>query len=290
VGQRRFAAEAALVVAAFLFGVTFPLVQDALHDVRPFAFLALRFALAGACLAPFALLATRSRHHDLRAVLRIGVVSGALLFGGYAAQTVGLQYTTPSTSAFVTGLFVPLTPVVEAIWRRTWPQRRVVASVLLATLGLYLLTGADLAFGRGEALTLLGAVIFAAWLVYQGAHAPTMHPIRYATLQVVVLVGLALPATATEGLGELTPRAWVAIAFTGVACSGVALYLQIWAQRRVAPIRAALILLLEPVFAGCASFLDGERLGAVELAGAAVILGAIALSELRRRSPALAQR
>lgn len=285
--QRRFAAEGALVAAAFLFGTTFPLVQDALEDVTPFAYLVLRFAIAVAVLAPFAFVIVRAHAEDRRALVRVGVVAGVLLFGGYAAQTVGLQYTTPSTSAFLTGLFVIFTPFVAAVVARAWPPRRVVGSAFLAAFGLYLLTGADLALGRGELLTLVCALLFAVWIVYQGAYAARLHPIPFTTLQMATLVVIGLPAMAAQGIGELSGTAWFAIVFTGIACSAVALSLQLWGQRRIPAARAAIILLLEPVFAGLVSYLDGERLGAVEMTGALVILVAIALAELRPRRGAL---
>lgn len=287
-GQRRFAAEGALVAAAFLFGVTFPLVQDALEDVTPSAYLVLRFGVAVVVVAPFAVLIARRQGEDRRLLMRVGFVAGVLLFGGYAAQTVGLQYTTPSTSAFLTGLYVIFTPFVEALVVRTAPSRRVVGSALLATVGLYLLTGADLALGRGELLTILCALIFAIWIVYQGRYAARIHPIPFTTVQMVTLVVVGIPAMARQGIGELSPTAWFAIVFTGVACSAVALSLQLWGQRRIPPARAALILLLEPVFAGLISFVDGERLGAMGLIGAAVILGAIVLAELGPRKAPVA--
>ena len=283
--QRRFAAEGALVVAAFLFGTTFPLVYDALKDVTPFAYLVLRFTIAVIVLAPFAVLIMRRTGEDRRMLLRVGAIAGVLLFGGYATQTVGLQYTTPSTSAFLTGLYVMFTPLVEAVVVRAWPPRRVLGSTVLATFGLYLLTGADLTLGRGELLTLACALIFAVWIVYQGSYATRIHPIPFTTMQMVTLVVVGLPALARQGVGELSPTAWFAIVFTGIACSAVALSLQLWGQQRIPPTRAALILLLEPVFAGLVSFFDGERLGAVELLGAAVILAAIALAELGPREP-----
>ncbi len=287
-GQRRFAAEGALVAAAFLFGVTFPLVQDALEDVTPSAYLVLRFGVAVVVVAPFAVLIARRQGEDRRLLMRVGFIAGVLLFGGYAAQTVGLQYTTPSTSAFLTGLYVIFTPFVEALVVRTAPSRRVVGSALLATVGLYLLTGADLALGRGELLTILCALIFAIWIVYQGRYAARIHPIPFTTVQMVTLVVVGIPAMARQGIGELSPTAWFAIVFTGVACSAVALSLQLWGQRRIPPARAALILLLEPVFAGLISFVDGERLGAMGLIGAAVILGAIVLAELGPRKAPVA--
>ena len=287
---RRFAAEGALVVAAFLFGSTFPLVHNALKDVTPFAYLVLRFTIAVIVLAPFAILILRRTGDDRRMLLRVGAVAGVLLFGGYATQTVGLQYTSPSTSAFLTGLYVMFTPLVEAVVVRAWPPRRVLGSTVLATFGLYLLTGADLALGRGELLTIACALIFAVWIVYQGSYATRIHPIPFTTMQMLTLVVVGLPAMARQGVGDLSPTAWFAIVFTGIACSAVALSLQLWGQQRIPPTRAALILLLEPVFAGLVSFLDGERLGAVELIGAGVILAAIALAELGpRRDPAPAR-
>jgi len=277
---RRWAAEGALVSAAFLFGVTFPLVHDALRDVTPFAYLVFRFALAVLVLAPFAFFIARRQGDDRRMLVRVGLTAGVLLFGGYAAQTVGLQYTSPSTSAFVTGLYVMFTPLIEAAVRRTWPPARVLAAVVIATGGLYLLTGADLSMGKGEALTLVCAVLFAAWIVYQGAYATRVHPIPFTTMQMATVAVISVPAMARQGVGELSGTAWFAIVFTAIMCSAVALSLQLWGQRRIAPTRAALILLTEPVFAGIIGYLDGERLGAVELFGAAVILGAIVLAEL----------
>ena len=284
--QRRFAAEGALVVAAFLFGTTFPLVQDALEDVTPFGYLVLRFTIAVIVLAPFAVLIARRDGYERRALVRVGVVAGLLLFGGYATQTIGLQYTSPSTSAFITGLYVVFTPFVAALVERVLPSRRIVASAVVAMVGLYLLTGADVSFGRGEVYTLACALIFAVWIVYQGRHVIDIHPIPFTTMQMATLVVVGIPPAIRQGLGDLSPTAWFAIVFTGIACSAVALSLQLWGQRRIPAARAALILLLEPVFAGLISFIDGERLGAVELLGAAVILGAIVLAELGPRREA----
>ena len=284
--MRRFAAEGALVLAALAYGVTFPLVHDALADVEPFAYLVLRFSIAAVALAPFALLLARRDPGRRRTLLRAGLVAGVLLAGGYAAQTVGLQVVSPSTSAFITGLYVVLTPIVEAVVRRRLPGRPVLVGVGVATVGLYLLTGAQLALDAGELATLLGAALFAVWIVYQGEYAHRLHPIPFTTVQLVVIAVLCLPPTAAQGVGRLTGLALFAAAFTGVACSAVALSLQVWGQRRIPPSRTALILLLEPVFAGIAGYASGERLGAVRLAGAAVILAGIAVAELSgRREP-----
>jgi drug/metabolite transporter (DMT)-like permease len=275
----RFAAEAALVLAALLYGITFPLVHDALEDITPFAYLVGRFGIAVLFVAPAAWISSRGMQ-DRRLLWRVGIVAGLLLFGGYATQTVGLQYTSASTSAFVTGLYVVLTPVVEAVVYRRVPGRAVWVGIVLATLGLYLLTGADIHLGRGELLTLACAVLFAGHIVYIGAYVRRVPPAAFTALQLGMVAVLSVPAAAGQGIGTLTALAVFAVVFTGIACSAIALPLQLWGQRRIPPARAALILLAEPVFAGIAGFVNGERLDALQVAGAVIILVGIAVSEL----------
>ncbi len=225
--------------------------------------------------------AVRDRHRcvDTATIVgcsvRVGIVAGVLLFGGYATQTVGLQYTSPSTSAFITGLYVMFTPLIEAVVRRAWPPQRVlVVGIVVATIGLYLLTGADLGLGRGELLTLACAFLFAVWIVYQGGYAARLHPIPFTTMQMVTLVVRGAPGDGAPGRRPPdrrrrgSPSCSPASRARPSRCrssSGASA-----GSRRT---RAALILLMEPVFAAIAGYVDGERLGAVEVVGAVVILG-----------------
>jgi len=287
--NRRFAAEAALVGAALLYGITFPLVHDALDDITPFAYLLGRFGLATLLLAPFAVSALRTPGPDRRMLVRAGLTAGLILFGGYATQTIGLQYTSPSTSAFITGLYVIITPVIESVISRRLPRPPVVAGIVIATVGLYLLTGADISLGRGEVFTLACAVLFAFHIVYIGAYANLLRPSQFTALQIGAVAFLSIAPAAEQGVGTLSALAVFAVVFTGIACSALALPLQLWGQRRIPPTRAALILLAEPVFAGIAGYVDGERLGAGRLVGGVAILVGIAVSEFwpsRRVPPA----
>jgi drug/metabolite transporter (DMT)-like permease len=285
--RRRFAAEAALLGAALLYGVTFPLVHDALDDITPFAYLVGRFGIATLLLLPVTLPALRTRGPDRRMLLRAGLTAGVILFGGYATQTVGLQYTSPSTSAFLTGLYVIITPVIESAISRRLPRPPVVIGIAIATIGLYLLTGADVHLGRGELLTLACAVLFALHIVYISAYTNLLRPLQFGTLQIGAVAVLSVAPAAQQGVGSLSALAVFAVVFTAVACSAVALPLQLWGQRRIPATRAALVLLAEPVFAAIASYIDGERLGVDRLVGAAAILAGIAVSEFwpRRSVP-----
>ncbi len=284
--KKRYVAEAALVGAALLYGVTFPLVHDALDDITPFAYLVGRFGIAVLLLAPTTIPALRTRGPDRRLLLRAGLTAGVILFGGYATQTIGLQYTSPSTSAFLTGLYVIITPVIESAISRRLPRPPVIVGIVVATVGLYLLTGADVHLGRGEVLTLVCAVLFAWHIVYIGAYTNLLGPLQFGTLQLSAVALLSIAPAAEQGVGSLSTLAVFAVVFTGIMCSAVALPLQLWGQQRIPASRAALILLSEPVFAGIAGYVNGERLGAEQLAGAVAILAGIVISEFWPRRPA----
>jgi drug/metabolite transporter (DMT)-like permease len=283
----RYAAELALVGAAFLFGSTFVLVQHAVVDVTPMAYLVGRFVIGTIVLAPFAWQRIRGMGtrgvgaYPYRDLAIAGSIAGLMLFAGYALQTEGLKYTSSSSAAFITGLYVPLTPILDAIVRRRRPPTGVILGVAVATVGLFLLTGAHVELGKGDALTLACAFAFALWLVYQNRYIERLGAIPFTTIQMMVLVIVALPPTAAVGVGKISPVVVFAVLFTGVACSAVALSLQLYAQQRLGPSRTALLLLLEPVFAGIVGYFNGDRLGAVKLTGAGVILAGIALSERR---------
>lgn len=274
----------ALAGAAFIYGSTFVVVQRATEDLSPAAFLALRFTVGVAVLGPFARRRAavqvpgrgRGRGRGLHAA---GLVAGAALLAGYALQTVGLQYTSTSTSAFLTGLFVVFTPLLVAVLLRRRPRPATTAAVVVATAGLFLLTGADIGFSAGELLTLACAVAFAAHIVIFGEVAGRFDPVRLNAAQLAVVAGGAAAAVPLTGLGKVTAAALAAAAFTGVAASALAFTLQLHGQRHVGPTQAALLLSLEPVFAGAFGYAVGERLGAAGFLGAVLILVAVVVTQ-----------
>lgn len=282
-GARR-RADVALVVAAFFFGTTFLVVQDAVEDADPVPFLALRFLIGGAVLAVLGR-GRRGTSHETGH----GVAAGGLLLVGYVLQTVGLQYTSPSTSAFITYLLVVFVPLISlaALGRRPHPLTLV--GLVLAVAGLVLLTGgADTSIGRGEVLTLGCAVAFAAHIVLLGETAGRHDPIRLTCIQVTT-VGLAcLAATLVTGGLRMPWAAVGAAAFTGVFATALAFFAMVWAQRVVSPSRAALILLLEPVFAALLAWATGDGVTGSALAGGVLILTAVVVAEVL--PPALEQR
>ena len=268
-----------LVAVTAVWGVTFVQVKDAVALYPLFAFLALRFAIGTATLAPLAL--GRLRGLDGRGV-RWGLAAGLVLAAGYTLQTAGLERTTASSAGFVTGLFVVLTPLLATLLFGlrlglvTW------VGVALAVAGLALLSGVDTGELGGDLLVLGAALAFAVHIIVLERFAAGYDAVAFAALQMVA-AAVSLTAVALL-LGQLeTPRGWTvwgALAVTGVFASALGFLVQTWAQQRTTATRTALALTMEPVWAGFFGFtLAGDRLGAAGWAGAALIMAGILLSE-----------
>jgi len=280
--RRPLLPELALITATIMYGATFKIVQDALEHVTPVGFILLRFIVGTIALVPFALQrdwrragASTTKRDFWLAAVAFGLVG----FAGYWLQNAGLERTTTSNSAFITGLFVVFTPLVETVVTRRAPSANVLVAVAVSAVGLFLLTGANFSLGAGDALTLCGALMFAIWIFLGSTLSQRFDPVALTAAQMSVLVVCAVPVVFFTGIGEITSDVLFAAAFTGIMCSAVAFTLQLWGQRSLEPSRAAVILLFEPVVAGFVGYLVGERLGVEGYVGALVIFGGILIAE-----------
>lgn len=274
----RRSGDLALVAAAVCFGTTFVVVQSAVSRVEPLPFLAVRFGIASLALWPLA-----RRRPATPGELRDGLAAGAALTAGYVLQTVGLQYTAPATSAFITYMLVVFVPVLAFVLRHHRPRRITLVGIAIAVAGLVLLTdpgGAGGGMGRGEVLTLGCAVAFAAHVVILGETAHRHDPIRLAAIQLTVVMAACAGPGAWMGGYRFPAPALGAAAATAVFATALAFVLQVRGQRTVPPARAALVLLLEPVFAGLLDGARGNALRPLQAAGAALILAAVVVSEV----------
>jgi drug/metabolite transporter (DMT)-like permease len=283
-GVRGYLPEIAIAVASFLYGVTFSIVQDALDKTTPMGFNLMRFAIGAAVLAPFALRRTwqgpQLRSSDtFRTFLLGGASLGVIAAFAYLTQNIGLQHTSTSNSAFITGLFAVFTPIVEAIVYRRFPRRGIVMAVIISMVGLFLLTGAELSMSYGDAITLVTAALFGCWYVRTGVLANRFDIFGLTTVQLAVVALVSVPFVVADGLGTVDTEVVLTVVFTGIGCSAVAFSLSAWAQRTIDASRASILNLLEPVVAGIVGYAVGERLGLVGYAGAALILAGIFVAE-----------
>ncbi len=278
----RTRAVAALLVASFLFGVTFVVIKDALDDIGPFSLVAWRFLIGAAVLGLFALPRGLG-------VWKHGTIAGIALFAGYAFQTGGLVFTTAANSGLITGLYVVITPFLAAMFQRRSPSGWVVGAAAASFGGLVLLTGIDgLSFQKGDLLTLGCAVAFAFHIVALARYA-RLHPVvPFTTVQLSITAVLGFGAAYLfEGGGLPAQSVWGALVLTGIGVSVAAFLLQVWAQTVVGPSMAAVILAAEPAFAVAAAWVFlGERLTARGWTGAALIVAAIFVVITQQRDQA----
>jgi drug/metabolite transporter (DMT)-like permease len=279
--------ELALIASTIAYGATFRLVQTALKDVTPVGFILLRFSIGAAVLLPLAVRngwrgpSTTDKSYRRKDFVLAVLAFGAVGFAAYWFQNEGLKRTTTLNSAFITGLLVVFTPLIETAVTRRPPSRNVMVAVACAALGLFLLEGATLRLHSGDALTLVCAVLFAIWILMGGFLTQHFDPVALTAGQILVFAVLAVPVVAIGGLGHVTARVVVAAAITGVCCSALAFTAQLWGQRFVEPARAAVILQFEPVVAGIIGLWVGERLGVSGYIGVAIILVGIVIAESR---------
>jgi drug/metabolite transporter (DMT)-like permease len=171
-------------------------------------------------------------------------------------------------------------PLLSALILRHVPSVPTVLGVVMATVGLFLLTGKGFALGKGEVLTLGCALCFALHILVLNHAAPRFDGLRLNAVQLAVVGAACLVPGLWLGGYNFTLAAWLAAVYTGVTASGIALGLQIWGQRQVGPTRTSLLLTIEPVSAGVIGVLVGEHLGWSGVAGAALILAGIAAAEM----------
>ena len=270
----------ALVGVAAVWGATFVMVKDAVERYPLYGFLGLRFAIA---VLAFAVLFPRAFARFDRGAVRVGLLAGFMLTLGYVFQTWGLQDTTASKAAFITGMFVIITPVMQAVLLRHPPRLLTAIGAVIAFVGLWFLSDAGTGgWTVGDTRVLLCAFAYSAHMIVLGSLG-RKHDVGALTMMQLITVAVACGAIslATERPG-LPPDGgvWIALVVTGVLASAVAFGVQTLAQRYISPAKTALVLILEPVFGGLFGWLVGEAIGVGGLVGAALILTGMILAEV----------
>jgi len=296
-----------LVLVNLIWGVGFVVVDDAIEVMAVNTFNAFRFGVAALALLPLWVISRKklarntnehSKHENtkpsIRSFLITGFGLGLLLFLGFMLQTQGMLYTSVSNTGFITGLCVPLVPMIGFFLYRTKVSLAVWLSVMLAVIGLYLLTiGDKLEFNSGDVLVAFGALCYAAHITMMARFGGKFEVLA---LSVVQLIAVALYSTMAafyefiinDNLAETTLleqlsniNVLAAIAYSAILASAFAFWAQTSSQRLIEPHKIALIFALEPIFAHIAAayFLD-ETMGVKGWIGASLIIAGMLFSEL----------
>lgn len=285
--MKQLRAELALAGITIVWGTTFVIVKAALADVSTFVFLTMRFSLAAVVLILIygGTLLRTARKSGFR--IGPGMLAGTILFVAYVFQTTGLERTTASKSAFLTGLSIPMVPFVASLVYRNWPRRVEVAGIAVASIGMALMTlpSGRLQMSLGDALSLLCALTFAIHIVVVGHYSQLE---GFQSLAVVQIAMAAVLGLASFGFTEpirlhMTSGVATAVLVTGLLATALAFTTQAWAQQYTSATRAALIFTLEPPVAWLTSYLlTGERMANRGKVGAGLIVLGILAVELKK--------
>jgi len=277
-----------LVAVTAIWGTTFVVVAFTIEQLPVYTFLAWRFGIA-------ALLLYAVRPHSVSALSRVdvrrGLAIGVTLGIGYVLQTLGLQYTSATVSGFITGMFLVFTPIVAWVLLREPIPSSAWWAVGIATVGLAVMSLNGFSMGLGELLTLGGALAFAVQIVGLSAFSTPAKAYPLAIVQLGVTALMCTIGSTLESGPKVPPTrdVWVSLLFLALAATALSFVVQSWGQAHLPPTTAAVVLTLEPVFAGIFGFLVGEDITARMVIGGALVLVAMYVVELGPRRAREAQ-
>ena len=237
----------ALMAVAAIWGGAFLSMKGTLERLDVNSFLAWRFLIA-------TLLLILIRPSVLKKIdlpfFKKGVILGIFLSSGYIFQSFGLTLTTVSNTGFITGLYVVLTPIVAAVILRKNISLIEWFAVLVATVGLALLSLNGFQFGLGEFLVLVSALLFAFHIVGLGEWSKGLDAYALTVLQLGTCAVVTFLASFKSGF-KAPPDSgvWWSIVYTAIFATALAFIIQTWAQSFIAPSTVGVILAAEVVFA-----------------------------------------
>jgi len=290
---RQIKAALSILSITVVWGSSFILMKNITENIPFYAYLFLRFSIAGIILA---LIFIRQLGKISRKTLIQGTIIGFTLFAGMSLQYSGLNFTSASNSAFIPGLNVVMVPVISALYLKKKPPLRAVIGVVLATAGLFFLSGGFSGIWNiGDTLTLLCAVCFAFQIIFINKFTQESDARQLAVVQIVsaaVMYGIlwagyglsAEPATVV-----INTRVILTALYTGAMGTAFAFGVQTIAQQYTTPTRTALLLTFEPVFGALFALTipgpDGttERLTIATAIGCLLIFIGMIVTEVRFR-------
>ena len=292
----KYKGESALLLTTVIWGGTFAIIKTALHSISPMMFLTLRFTTAALLLLPFVF--SKLRKMDSYAV-KGGLILGFLYFGGFAAQTLGLNYTSATKSGFITGTFIIFTPFFQILMEKRMPGKGNVIGIVLVIFGLVFLSSKgthfyDLFnelgsnFNVGDVLTFICAFFYALYIVYLDIISKKVDYMPLVFMQVAftavgaIIFGMAFQFSGVDQTGFIINKDVIlAVLYTALLATVITTTLQTKYQKYTTPSKAGIIFSLEPIFAAIvAYFLLSEKISNFGYIGCIFIFCGLLISEL----------
>jgi drug/metabolite transporter (DMT)-like permease len=289
--MKRWHADLILLIVAMIWGSAFAVQRVAGRSMDPFTFNGLRFMLGGLLILPFTRLFGKTKVPNQRQTSKESnpwliyvPLAGLLLFAAGGLQQAGLETTTAGNAGFITSLYVVIVPLLLAlIWKQRVRWSAWMAAILAVLGSLLLSTGGVMRLASGDALELIGAVLWALHVILVGRAMQRLDVLTFAAGQYLVAGALNL------GVSLLTRQSWAGlvdawwtVVYIGLLSTAIGYTLQVYGQRTAPPTDAAILLSMESVFAAFTGYIFLEEgLQPVQILGCGLILGAILLAQTR---------
>ena len=252
--QMKLAPWALLAVAA-MWGISFVWMKDILDQQDVYSFLSTRFILAAAAMILFKPKVLGLLNREL---VSKGFLIGIALGSGYICQTLGLERTTPAITGFITGLYVVFTPLLASIFLKERLTMAMWFYVILAVIGLGILSVKGWAVGTGEIFVFVSAILFAVHIILLGSWSKNFDSYALTVMQLIGCAFLsAIPASIKGYTAPPDLHVWGVIIFTAIFATAIAFGIQTWSQARISTTKVAVILTMEVVFAAVFSVMYG---------------------------------
>lgn len=320
--KNRLKGNLMLLLTAMIWGTAFVVQKEGMNLLGPIAFNGIRTLIGGIVLIPVILFMSRKGNsqdtYDTDNELTADEIAAAkkaenklLLTGGLACgvamllagnvQQIGIFYTTAGKAAFITPLYVVLVPLIGLVFLKRKIRPIIWCCVFAAIAGLYLLCipangGLD-GINKGDAITLVAALLFALHILVVDYFSPKVDPVKLSCLQFFVagILSLFLIVPIDSALGFDLPTtetilgSWFHLAYTGVMSCGVAYTLQVVGQSYTDPTSASMIMSMESVFGVLAGMIFlGEMMAGREIIGCLIMFAAIITAQLPSKEERLA--
>lgn len=275
-----------LILATIIWGSTFVAQSVGVEKIGPFSFLAIRSMLAVLFLLLVLFITKRKEFVKIITNPRLwkaGIPCGIALFAATGFQQVGLIYTTAGKAGFITTMYIVLVPIFGMFIKRK-PPKTVGISVILAAIGLYLISGAGVqSINIGDVLMLCCAVAFAVQILIVDRVAGELDSMALNIAQALVcsvISGIVMLFTEEVVVADVL-SCWFPLCYAGILSMGVAYTLQIVGQKQLEPTTASLLMSFESVFAAISGWLLlNELFTLTEGIGCILVFGAIILTQI----------
>ena len=289
--RKQIRGSISLLLAVLIWGSAFIAQSVGMELIGPFTFQTIRCGLAVVFLLPVSMLLDRGKCSAAESVSKWkdpklwkgGIICGCALFVATSLQQIGLVYTDAGKAGFITAMYIVLVPVL-GLFLKQKPPKAAIFSVVLAVIGLYLLSAMGVSEINIGDLCLMGcALAFAVQIICIDRIAPDLDGLRLNCVQALVVSVLSVPFmifTENIDLGNIL-ACWLPLVYAGVLSMGVAYTLQIVGQKHLEPTTASLIMSLESVIAAlCGWLILKETMTGFELLGCGLVFAAVVISQI----------